>query len=79
MVAVLWRQGFYGATVQLEKLWHQMQTQHSFSLFCAYPKSGFTQSSNLSIFNIIQLHNKVIEGKLRPATQVYERISAPKD
>ena len=43
MVAVLWSQGHNGATVRLEHLWHKFCQTEAFSLFCAYPRSGFTR------------------------------------
>ena len=39
MVALLWAQGFNGATVQLEHLWNNFCETEAFSLFCAYPRS----------------------------------------
>jgi hypothetical protein len=51
MVALLWAQGHTAATVHLEK---------SFTLFCAYPKSGFTQDATTSIQAICDAHSKVV-------------------
>ncbi len=43
MVAVLWDQGQNAATVRLEHLWHKLcPEEKDFSLFCTYPKAGFT-------------------------------------
>ncbi len=39
MVAILWAQGYNGATVQLEHLWNNFCQKEAFCLFCAYPKS----------------------------------------
>ena len=60
MVAVLWAQGLNGATVHLEHLWNKFCEEHKFSLFCAYPKTGFTQNINESILNICGCHNKIM-------------------
>jgi hypothetical protein len=60
MVAVLWSQGHNGATVRLEHLWHQFCQNEEFSLFCAYPRSGFTQDAEASIQEICSAHSKVI-------------------
>ncbi len=60
MVAVLWAQGNSGATVRLEHLWHALCHEQSFSLFCAYPKSGFTRDASASIKEICDAHSKVI-------------------
>ncbi|HYE74289.1 MAG TPA: MEDS domain-containing protein, partial [Blastocatellia bacterium] len=41
MVAILWAKGQYDAAIHLEELWNDVHGHHSFSLFCAYPMSGF--------------------------------------
>jgi len=71
MVAVLWAQGNCGATVQLENLWNQLHGKSPFTLFCAYPKTGFSQSANDSIETICKQHAKVIDGYARPSTAIY--------
>jgi hypothetical protein len=71
MVAVLWEQGNCGATVQLENLWNQLHDKSPFTLFCAYPKTGFSQSANGSIDTICKQHAKVIDGYARPSTAIY--------
>jgi hypothetical protein len=60
MVALLWARGQCGATVRLEHLWHEMCERDSFALFCAYPKSGFTESPAQSIAQVCALHSKVL-------------------
>ena len=60
MVALLWAQGNSGATVKLEHLWHNLCHDKSFSLFCAYPKSGFTQEAAASIKEICDAHSRVV-------------------
>jgi hypothetical protein len=60
MVAILWAQGHNGATVRLEHLWNHLCRRSSFSLFCAYPRSGFTQSAEASIKAICATHTKQI-------------------
>ena len=60
MVAVLWAQGHSGATVRLEHLWHSLCQTKAFSLFCAYPKSGFTRDAEASIQEICAAHSRVI-------------------
>lgn len=71
MVAVLWEQGNCGATVQLENLWNQLHGKSPFTLFCAYPKTGFSQSAHDSIDTICKQHAKVIDGYARPSTAIY--------
>ncbi len=73
IVAVLWEQGNAGATVQLEKMWHRIQPEEGFCLYCAYPKCGFTQDVTESIDNICKSHSKVIDGFGRPSTEIYYR------
>lgn len=60
MVALLWSQGFSGATVRLEHLWNRFCETEAFSLFCAYPKSGFTEDANESMMKICGCHSKMI-------------------
>jgi len=60
MVALLWAQGHTAATVHLEHLWHGLCREKSFALFCAYPKSGFTETATDSVQRICEAHSKVI-------------------
>ena len=62
MVALLWKQGHTGATVRLEHLWHRICQEKALSLFCAYPRIGFTQDADASIKEICAAHSKVICG-----------------
>ena len=71
MVALLWADGHSGATVQLEHLWNEFMAAHSFSLFCAYPRSGFTKDPLVSINEICRCHSKLISGNLSSVEQVY--------
>lgn len=75
MVAVLWERGLAGATVQLEKLWCQLHDhdRNSFALYCAYPKSGFTQGPRESIDKICSMHSRMINGDGDPTTEIYHR------
>jgi len=41
MVAVLWAEAKFDATIRLEQLWNDLARTHSFHLLCAYPASGF--------------------------------------
>ncbi|HEY0584686.1 MAG TPA: MEDS domain-containing protein [Pseudoduganella sp.] len=41
MVALLWEQKLYRATMRLEHMWTQLCQRESFPLFCAYPKASF--------------------------------------
>jgi hypothetical protein len=66
MVAVMWEQGLHGATVGLEHLWHRLCQKEGFSLFCAYPKSGFTDDARVSVKNICDAHSRVVPGMRNP-------------
>jgi hypothetical protein len=58
MVAVMWEQGHHGGTIRLEHLWHQFCHRETFSLFCAYPRSGFTEEA--SIKQICAAHSRIV-------------------
>jgi hypothetical protein len=60
MVALLWARGDVAATVRLEYLWQQFCKAGDFSLFCAYPKAGFTKDSAKSLREICDAHSKII-------------------
>ena len=71
MVAILWAEGHNGATVHLESLWNKFCATEVFCLFCAYPKSGFTQDINSSIEHICSTHSMMIAGGEKPKTEVH--------
>jgi hypothetical protein len=75
MVALLWAQGNVGATVNLEHLWNKFCASHQFSLFCAYPKSGFTQNITESVADICNCHSKIINGAHQSLTEVVYKHS----
>jgi hypothetical protein len=60
MVSLLWARGDCGATVRLEYLWNNLCRQGAFSLFCAYPKIGFTESPDIAVQAICAVHSRVI-------------------
>jgi hypothetical protein len=60
MVALLWAGGQAAATVRLEHLWQQFCKTHSFSLFCAYPKAGFTKDPTDSFAQICAAHTQIL-------------------
>ena len=63
MVALLWSLGHNAATIRLEHLWHKLCAEREFSLFCAYPRIGFTQSADESIKEICAAHSKTIHSE----------------
>ena len=60
IVALMWANGYNGGTVRLEYLWHEFCRNEELTLFCAYPRSGFTKSADASIEEICALHSKVL-------------------
>ena len=75
MVALLWARGQNGATVQIEHLWNQFKQNNDLSLFCAYPRSGFTQDINSSINQICGCHTKMITHSKSPDEILYRYIA----
>jgi hypothetical protein len=76
MVAILWAQGNFGATVNLEHLWNKFAAKESFCLFCAYPKAGFTEHLSDSIEHICSAHSKMINGVSNQLTEIFYRETA---
>ncbi len=73
MVAILWAQGYYEATVHLEHLWNKFCEKEPFPLFCAYPRSGFTGDIHQSIHHICGTHSKMIAGSEKQLAEVIYR------
>ena len=71
MVAILWAQGYNGATVHLEYLWNKFCSTEAFCLFCAYPKTGFTQDIADSIGHICSSHSMIVSGVEKSKTEVF--------
>lgn len=59
MVALLWARGDTAATVHLEFLWEELRKSHALSLYCAYPKAGFTKAPAQSMREICAAHSQV--------------------
>lgn len=60
MVAILWEQGHHAATVELERLWETFCEREKLRLFCAYPRSAFTDEHIDSLDTICSHHARVI-------------------
>jgi len=73
MVALLWERGQKGATIQLEYLWNKYAEREAFSLYCAYPRSGFTEDLHNSLSGICCAHSKMIAGTEGHLTEVVYR------
>lgn len=62
MVALMWAQGHQEAVMKLENMWHGLCQAEAFSLFCAYPRSGFAAELTDGIREVCQVHSKVVPG-----------------
>jgi signal transduction histidine kinase len=88
MVALLWADGKADAAIRLEQLWNKLARTKSFSLFCAYPMSGFDREEDAGLLlKVCNEHSAVIptEGymdlgsedeRLRGITQLQQKARA---
>jgi MEDS: MEthanogen/methylotroph, DcmR Sensory domain len=60
MVSILWSQVATTATTRLENMWSTCCETELMSVFCAYPRSGFTGDVRHDIMHICGSHHKVI-------------------
>jgi PAS domain S-box-containing protein len=61
MVALLWSAGNTAAATRLEELWNELGERHVFSLFCAYPMSGFADPKcNRPFLHVCNVHSRVL-------------------
>jgi hypothetical protein len=60
MVALLSADKKHSAAVALEKFWNQLAVRHSFSLFCAYPRSTFSANDRGAFEKVCAQHSAVI-------------------
>ncbi len=60
MVALMWARGHTRAAVRLEQFWNQFCQKSGLSLFCAYPKAGFTRDATHYLDQICAAHSRVI-------------------
>jgi signal transduction histidine kinase/ActR/RegA family two-component response regulator len=61
MVALLWAEGNHAAAIRLEELWNDLQRNHSFSLFCAYPMNGLGGERFIEATgSVCKVHSRVI-------------------
>ncbi len=50
LVALVWAEGKPQEAIRVEKLWNDLAKQHSFSLLCAYPVTGFSDEKYIQHF-----------------------------
>jgi excisionase family DNA binding protein len=70
MVALLWADGNRAGAIRLEELWNDLQRRHKFTLFCAYPMSGFADDEH-GLGDVCATHSRVV-----PA-ESYNALSSP--
>lgn len=58
MVALLWEQGQFAATVRLEHLWQQLVQRDKLQVLCSYPRRSFARGSATSRFEIAANHTQ---------------------
>ena len=63
MVALMWAKGLCGPTVKLEHLWTDLCRKLDFSLFCAYPKIGFTVDPATDMARVCDLHSATFKSR----------------
>lgn len=88
MVALLWAEGNREGAIGLENLWNELGKVHSFSLFCAYPLSGFSDSNDTDhLSGVCGCHSRVVpcesysaidgaEERLEEITRLQQRAQA---
>jgi len=57
----------------LEHLWNKFCEKESLCLFCAYPKTGFTEDINKSFQDICCAHSKMLDGSKKQLTEIFYR------
>jgi PAS domain S-box-containing protein len=69
MVALLWKEGRYGAAVQLEDLWNDLGRRYHFALFCAYRIARDGRVPDAWLSRMCARHGRVItdHGAASPA------------
>jgi hypothetical protein len=85
MVALLWAEGNVAGALRLEELWNELAETLSFSLLCAYPMGGFSDSA--PFLEVCGLHTRVIpterytaltsaDDRLRAITELQQKANA---
>jgi PAS domain S-box-containing protein len=73
MVALLWEQGKKSQAIALENLWNDLGKEVTFSLFCAYPSSGFTDKDMEQFSEVCSCHRYAIP------TETYTSLASSED
>jgi len=75
MVDVLWQRGEGYAAFRLEGLWNELQRRHSFSLLCAYARSGFRDDPE-ALHCICAAHTRVEDGSCASGALSFAAVPA---
>lgn len=87
MVALLWAEGKSEAAIELERLWNDLATRHTFSLLCGYPIRVFAGATHEAGFEAVTAaHGHVAptesyleldpDERLRAVAQLQQRVAA---
>jgi signal transduction histidine kinase len=73
MVALLWKSGRCDAAIELERLWDEIEQEHPFTLYCAYPLDGFGEKTfSQPLLDICDIHSRVIPAESYTALSTQE-------
>jgi anti-sigma regulatory factor (Ser/Thr protein kinase) len=76
MVALLWDAGDVLGAIELERLWHELGREVSFSLFCSYPAASVSGSEHAhALHQVCDLHSAVVEPPPGGAWELLRRRS----
>jgi PAS domain S-box-containing protein len=75
MVAVLWRDGWHEAALQLEELWNELGEREPFALYCAYPLPQGLGAADLRVLDrVCSLHTRVIPAESYARSEPQARL-----
>lgn len=60
MVVLLWNEGLFGATVQLEGLWQRLAQRERLQVLCSYPRRSFARGDEASRADIRAAHDRTL-------------------
>ena len=60
MVALLWEQRNYAATVRVETLWSDLCARHDFPLLCAYPRNCMEGARQDAVVAVCKAHSVLV-------------------
>jgi hypothetical protein len=62
IVALLWRDGYIAAALELEALWNDLGREAGFSLYCAYPLESVEGEGDVDAFHEVCAHHSAVVG-----------------